>query len=162
DVIWPGGGHKDAIEAVIVSQSWITANDPAFISAILGANDGLCLMIEAARLDRLSDHIVSERVMAVPEDHARARQLAAPLGQKRRLERAHARVRQELHSAQRAAQLVSTEYQRQRRDQEQLFGTALHNMSQGLCMFDADANLVVCNDRYIEMYGLSRDIVEPG
>ena len=39
---------------------------------------------------------------------------------------------------------------------------ALHNMSQGLCMFDADGRLVVCNERYIAMYGLSTDIVKPG
>lgn len=29
-------------------------------------------------------------------------------------------------------------------------------------MFDADERLVVCNDRYIEMYGLSPDVVKPG
>jgi diguanylate cyclase (GGDEF)-like protein len=29
-------------------------------------------------------------------------------------------------------------------------------------MFDAAERLVVCNDRYIEMYGLSREIVKPG
>jgi diguanylate cyclase (GGDEF)-like protein len=57
---------------------------------------------------------------------------------------------------------VSTEFQRQRRDHTKLFETALNNMSQGLCMFDGDANLVVCNDRYIEMYDLSRDVVVPG
>jgi diguanylate cyclase (GGDEF)-like protein len=39
---------------------------------------------------------------------------------------------------------------------------ALNNMSQGLVMFDATWKLVVCNNRYIEMYGLSRDIVKPG
>src|SRR5262245_27124371 len=33
--------------------------------------------------------------------------------------------------------------------------TALDNMSQGLCMFDAAARLVVANRRYIEVYGLS-------
>ncbi len=39
---------------------------------------------------------------------------------------------------------------------------AVNNMSQGLVMFDANERLVVCNDRYIEMYGLSRDVVRPG
>ena len=39
---------------------------------------------------------------------------------------------------------------------------ALHNMSQGLCMFDADGRLAVCNERYIAMYGLSADIIKPG
>jgi diguanylate cyclase (GGDEF)-like protein len=40
--------------------------------------------------------------------------------------------------------------------------TAVNNMSQGLVMFDAGERLVVCNERYIEMYGLSDDIVKPG
>jgi len=39
---------------------------------------------------------------------------------------------------------------------------ALNNMSQGLIMIDKEKRLVLCNDRYIEMYGLSRDIVKPG
>jgi diguanylate cyclase (GGDEF)-like protein/PAS domain S-box-containing protein len=43
-----------------------------------------------------------------------------------------------------------------------LLDTALNNMSQGLCMFDAEARLVVCNRRYLEMYGLSDDLVKPG
>lgn len=40
--------------------------------------------------------------------------------------------------------------------------SAINNMSQGLVMFDAEARLVVCNNRYIEMYGFSRDVVKPG
>jgi diguanylate cyclase (GGDEF)-like protein len=40
--------------------------------------------------------------------------------------------------------------------------TAVNNMSHGLVMFDAQERLVVCNDRYIEMYRLSRDIIRPG
>ena len=39
---------------------------------------------------------------------------------------------------------------------------ALKNMSQGLCMFDADERLVVANDRYAAMYGLKREQVKPG
>ena len=34
---------------------------------------------------------------------------------------------------------------------------ALNNMTQGLCMFDAAARLVLCNMRYIEMHGLRRE-----
>ncbi len=40
--------------------------------------------------------------------------------------------------------------------------TAVNNMSHGLVMFDADEKLIVCNDRYLEMYGLSRAAVKPG
>jgi diguanylate cyclase (GGDEF)-like protein len=162
DIIWPPGGREPPVEAVIVTQSWLASSGPAVISEILCANDGLCLVVEAARVDRMSDCIVSDRVMAVPEDHARALQLAAALAQRCRGERAHAKTKWELESARRAAQLVSTEFQRQRRDRDKLFETALNNMSQGLCMFDADATLVVCNERYIEMYGLARDVVVPG
>jgi diguanylate cyclase (GGDEF)-like protein len=39
---------------------------------------------------------------------------------------------------------------------------ALNNMSQGLCMFDKDERLVVCNERYLRVYGLSPDIVKSG
>ena len=40
--------------------------------------------------------------------------------------------------------------------------TAINNMSQGLLLFDASKRLIVCNRRYIEMYGLSRDVIKPG
>jgi len=39
---------------------------------------------------------------------------------------------------------------------------AINNMSQGLCMFDGNERLVVCNQRYMEMYKLSAEIVRPG
>jgi diguanylate cyclase (GGDEF)-like protein len=42
------------------------------------------------------------------------------------------------------------------------FDTAINNMSQGLCFFDGDQRLIVCNDRYIEMYGLSPDRIHAG
>jgi diguanylate cyclase (GGDEF)-like protein len=47
-------------------------------------------------------------------------------------------------------------------DQQLLLDTVLNNMSQGVLMFDADARLVFCNQRYIEMYGLSSAVVMPG
>jgi diguanylate cyclase (GGDEF)-like protein/PAS domain S-box-containing protein len=48
-----------------------------------------------------------------------------------------------------------------RRENKRL-AAALNNMSQGLAMFDDDARLVLCNQRYLELYGLSADIVKPG
>ena len=42
------------------------------------------------------------------------------------------------------------------------FDNAINNMSQGLCFFDASQRLIVCNDRYIEMYDLPRDRIGPG
>jgi len=42
------------------------------------------------------------------------------------------------------------------------FDTAINNMSQGLCFFDAAHRLIVCNDRYVDMYDLPPDRVRPG
>jgi PAS fold/Histidine kinase sensor domain len=40
--------------------------------------------------------------------------------------------------------------------------SAVNNMGQGLLLFDASERIVVCNRRYIEMYGLSPDVVKAG
>ena len=42
------------------------------------------------------------------------------------------------------------------------FDTALNNMAQGLCLFDASQRLIVCNRRYLELYGFSDEVVKPG
>jgi diguanylate cyclase (GGDEF)-like protein len=42
------------------------------------------------------------------------------------------------------------------------FDAALANMSNGLSMFDADGNLMVWNDRYVEIYGMSPEVIRPG
>jgi diguanylate cyclase (GGDEF)-like protein len=48
------------------------------------------------------------------------------------------------------------------RNDGQLLHTVLNNLSQGVLLFDTDLRLVICNQRYIEMYGLSQDNVKPG
>jgi diguanylate cyclase (GGDEF)-like protein/PAS domain S-box-containing protein len=40
--------------------------------------------------------------------------------------------------------------------------TALNNMTQGLVLYDASARVAVCNQRYIDLYGLSTEVVRPG
>lgn len=47
-------------------------------------------------------------------------------------------------------------------EQNRLFDAALSNMAQGLNVFDKAGRLVLSNNRYIEMYGLSRATVKPG
>ena len=51
---------------------------------------------------------------------------------------------------------------RRLKEQNVLFDAALNNMLQGLSMFDARERLLVFNDRFIEMYGLSREVIRPG
>jgi len=56
----------------------------------------------------------------------------------------------------------STEQEEILRVRNLQFDTAINNMSQGLCFFDADHRLIVCNDRYVDMYDLPRDRVRRG
>jgi diguanylate cyclase (GGDEF)-like protein len=39
---------------------------------------------------------------------------------------------------------------------------ALNNMTHGLCMFDAEHNLIVCNKTYVQMYALTPELSQPG
>jgi diguanylate cyclase (GGDEF)-like protein len=48
------------------------------------------------------------------------------------------------------------------RAQNMRFDIAINNMVQGLLLYDSLGRLIVCNQRYIEMYGLSPDVVKPG
>ena len=48
------------------------------------------------------------------------------------------------------------------RRQNRLLTAALDNMPQGLCMLDASARLLLCNERYLEIYGLLPAQAVPG
>ncbi|HET8544767.1 MAG TPA: PAS-domain containing protein [Pseudolabrys sp.] len=48
------------------------------------------------------------------------------------------------------------------RKDEQLLQTVLNNMSQGVLMFDRETRLIFCNQRYIELYDLSPEVVKSG
>jgi PAS domain S-box-containing protein len=50
----------------------------------------------------------------------------------------------------------------ERDQQASRLNAAVQNMSQGLVMFGSDARLLLCNDRYVSMYGLTREQVKPG
>jgi diguanylate cyclase (GGDEF)-like protein len=39
---------------------------------------------------------------------------------------------------------------------------AVNNMTQSLLLFDSSSRLIVCNQRYIELFGLSPDVAKPG
>jgi diguanylate cyclase (GGDEF)-like protein/PAS domain S-box-containing protein len=42
------------------------------------------------------------------------------------------------------------------------FDTALNNVTHGVCFFDGEQRLIVCNRRYLDMYGLGPESVKPG
>ena len=47
-------------------------------------------------------------------------------------------------------------------ENDQLLSTVLNNMSQGVLLFDAEARLIFCSQRYFEIYGLSKEAAKPG
>jgi diguanylate cyclase (GGDEF)-like protein len=65
--------------------------------------------------------------------------------------------------------LIVRQLSRQHRNSEQRLtlekqrlDTAINNLTQGLLLFDSSAHLVTCNERYMEMFGASPDVVKPG
>jgi diguanylate cyclase (GGDEF)-like protein/PAS domain S-box-containing protein len=50
----------------------------------------------------------------------------------------------------------------QLRLQFERFDQALSHMSHGLCMFGADERLIVCNQGYLDIYGLDPAVIKPG
>jgi NO-binding membrane sensor protein with MHYT domain/methyl-accepting chemotaxis protein len=60
------------------------------------------------------------------------------------------------------ASLAGTFVDRKTREHNTQLASALDNMTQGLCMFDGSARLIICNERYLEMYGLPRERAYPG
>jgi PAS domain S-box-containing protein len=48
------------------------------------------------------------------------------------------------------------------RARNEQFDAALQNMQHGLAMFDAQQRLIVCNELYAQMFGLSPEEVKPG
>jgi len=47
-------------------------------------------------------------------------------------------------------------------EKSQHLDSAINNMTQGLLLFDASGRLVICNQRYIDMFGISPDVAKPG
>lgn len=52
--------------------------------------------------------------------------------------------------------------QKELEEQRFRLDTAINHMGEGLCMFDAEKRLVVCNDRYAKMYRLPPELLLPG
>ena len=58
--------------------------------------------------------------------------------------------------------IIASLMDRRLREQSAQTIAALNNMPQGLCMFDAEHRLIVCNKQYAKMYGLSHEQTKPG
>lgn len=74
---------------------------------------------------------------------------------------AHEQVKTAMEEVQ-LQNLILRERDRDLHTQYTRFDAALNNMSQGLCMADADHRLIVCNVRFLELFGLSAALARPG
>jgi diguanylate cyclase (GGDEF)-like protein len=54
------------------------------------------------------------------------------------------------------------QHERELHAQNMRFDTAVNNMSHGLCMFDGEQRLVVCNHKYAEIYGIPGELTRSG
>jgi len=70
--------------------------------------------------------------------------------------------REGLHARLKKQHEFAVEQEERLRVRNLQFDMAINNMSQGLCFFDGAQRLIVCNSRYVEMYGLDPERVRPG
>ncbi len=53
-------------------------------------------------------------------------------------------------------------WRRRRGDDGAMLRLVINNMTQGVVLIDANERVLVCNERYVDMYRMSREIVKPG
>jgi diguanylate cyclase (GGDEF)-like protein len=70
--------------------------------------------------------------------------------------------RQRLNARREQQNRLLKEHEAELQTQNANLDMALANMLQGLAMFDAEERLVICNDRYAEMYDLTPEHAKPG
>ena len=73
-------------------------------------------------------------------------------------------ARAEIVKSSKILALAEAEAFRQRdfAQQNMRLDAAIENMPQGLCMFDPEQKLIVCNKQYAELYGLNKEQTKPG
>jgi diguanylate cyclase (GGDEF)-like protein len=70
--------------------------------------------------------------------------------------------REELHAKVAEQHRLAKQQQAELRLRNMQFDIAINNMIEGFCFFDKDQRLIICNDRFVEMYNLAPNSVYPG
>ena len=73
-------------------------------------------------------------------------------------------ARAEVAESEKERMLAEAELNRQRdiAEHSMRLNAAVENMTQGLCMFDKDGRLVICNETYVKLYKLPPELAQPG
>jgi diguanylate cyclase (GGDEF)-like protein len=120
------------------------------LAEILAQAKALARLFYGATLAILA--LIATTVMALMRSFDQQRRIAE-VGQ--------ARLAAEADKARIAAE-IQLSAQRQVLMHASRFELAMNNMLHGLCMFDKDSRVIVCNDLYARMYGLPPELVQPG
>jgi diguanylate cyclase (GGDEF)-like protein/PAS domain S-box-containing protein len=70
--------------------------------------------------------------------------------------------REELNTRLKAQNALLQQREAELAEQNRRFDAAIGNMSQGMCLYDAEQRILFANDRYADIYGLTREQVKPG
>ena len=129
--------HFTAMGAVVIVPDPVQASDTLSLSS-----DVLALAIAGVALSLLGMSLIG--VLA-------DRSLASRTDKFEKIIRQLSSAQQQIEASQRLLE-----------QQKLQLDTALDHMAHGLCMFDRNERLIVCNERYSNMYGLTRDHTKPG
>jgi diguanylate cyclase (GGDEF)-like protein/PAS domain S-box-containing protein len=118
--------------------------------------------------ERSVDRLIEKFAMISAEVHELADGRIISVSCRRTANGAHVITHEDISERQRLAARLEQQHQLLKAQEEKLraqnvqLDAALNNMVQGLAMFDADQRIVLANDRYAEIYGLSLEQVRPG
>jgi diguanylate cyclase (GGDEF)-like protein len=142
-----------------IAQSRIVIAGSVLFTLLAGFGFGLFFAHRiSAPVMRLADHAdaIGHGAALAPLSDAAVTSRADEFG---KLSRAFNRMIEEVAAArQRLVEWSEAEI----RTQYERLNAAIDNMPQGLCMFDADQKLIICNRRYAEIYSLDAEHTAPG
>jgi diguanylate cyclase (GGDEF)-like protein len=149
--------RKHAIKGITSARSAVTVSIVLAILASLTFGSIFAHRLTAP-LRRLTEHAVeiskSGELRTLTEDAITSR-----IDEIGVLSRSFNRMIEELADARQ--RLIAWSEAEVRKQYDRL-NDAINNMPQGLCMFDAEQNLIICNARYAHLYALPAELTVPG
>jgi diguanylate cyclase (GGDEF)-like protein len=147
DMLRPGTPFAQAAALRHEARTETIPKSVEFVEAVLGESTSEQETVEAFRL--ADDRVVSVRQAQMPDGG---------------FIRTHQDITTQVERFEtvRRAEREAARQNRVLKQQNMRFDVAINNMSQGLCMFDRRQRLVVCNERYAQLYRLPPALTQAG
>ncbi len=138
----------------------LAAADLAQLSHLHWIFSGVLLALMVCSLTLIA--VLSWHNRLLSRAHDRVHKLVANLtGTSGELSEANRRAHEAMEEVQLQNQILQAR-EAEQNTQNARFDAALNNMSQALCMVDGNQQLIVCNTRFLELFGLTPGLVQPG